>query len=122
MDNILAALIGAVGAVVRYLFDRWVMSRTKGDFPLGTFSVNMSGALILGFLFGLLQSHLLSHAGYLIFGTGLVGAYTTFSTLSFESFGLIREGQLIPAIINMAGSFLAGLAMVSLGYLLGAHI
>ncbi len=122
MDNVFAALIGAVGAIARYLFDRWVMSRTNGDFPLGTFAVNMSGALILGFLFGLLTSHLLSHAGYLILGTGLVGTYTTFSTLSFESFGLLREGQVISAIINMAGSFLAGLAMVALGYLLGVHL
>ncbi len=122
MDSALAAIIGAAGAVVRYLFDRWVMSRISGDFPFGTFAVNITGALVLGFLFGMLKAHLLTHGGYLIFGTGLVGAYTTFSTLSFESFGLLREGQLILAILNMAGSFAVGLVMVSLGYLLGAHL
>src|SRR4029078_7893224 len=70
------ALIGGVGAVLRFLVDRAVSKRVARPFPFGTLMVNLSGALLLGFLAGLVLS---PHVA-LLAGTAFVGSYTTFST------------------------------------------
>jgi CrcB protein len=113
---------GFVGAPTRLLADRFVADRIETDFPLGTFLVNMSGSLILGFLSGLgLAGHLPSDVEALA-GTGFCGAYTTFSTWSYETVRLLEEGELLEAMANSLVSLVAGLAAAGAGLALGLAV
>ena len=89
MSLLLVALGAAVGAVSRWLTDRFVQSRHTSFFPWGTFTVNVLGSLVLGFLLGLDTAPDL----LLVLGTGFCGGFTTFSTFSFETVVLAGEGR-----------------------------
>jgi len=116
-----AFLIAAgIGAPARYLLDGWVQDRTTGAFPWGTFTVNVSGCLALGLLTGLGLHHGLDGTTRTVVGTGGLGAYTTFSTFTFESVRLAEDGALDVAFRNAAGGLLVGLAAASAGLLLMA--
>jgi CrcB protein len=110
----------AVGAPSRYLLDGWIQDRTRGAFPWGTFTVNVSGSLLLGVLTGLGLYHELDATTRTVLGTGGLGAYTTFSTFTFETVRLAEEGALDEAFRNAAASFLVGLAAASAGLALTA--
>ena len=100
---------GAAGAVARYLLDRAVAERGRGAFPRGTLVVNVTGSLLLGVITGLALHHGLSKSAKIVLGTGFCGAYTTFSTFTFETVRLVEEGALAEAFRNAAGT-LAGCA------------
>jgi CrcB protein len=106
---------GAGGAVARYLLDRAVADRTAGAFPWGTFVINVTGSLLLGVITGLALHHGLSRTSRIVLGTGFCGAYTTFSTFSFETIRLVEEGALPEAFRNAAGTLVAGAAAAALG-------
>jgi CrcB protein len=106
---------GAGGAVARYLLDRAVADRTAGAFPWGTFVINVTGSLLLGVMTGLALHHGLSRTSRIVLGTGFCGAYTTFSTFSFETIRLVEEGALAEAFRNAAGTLVAGAAAAALG-------
>ena len=111
-----AFLIAAgIGAPARYLVDGWVQDRTGGAFPWGTFAVNVSGCLALGLLTGLGLHHDLDGTTRTVVGTGGLGAYTTFSTFTFETVRLAEEGSVDLAFRNAAASLLVGLAAASAG-------
>ena len=99
-------VIGGFGSVARYMVDRTVARRSAGSFPFGTFTVNISGATLLGFLSGLM----LSHEVFLLAGTAFMGAYTTFSTWMLETQRLGEERQFGPAIANIVVSVALGIA------------
>jgi CrcB protein len=105
----LVALAGAAGAPARYILDTLISERVEGVFPLGTMVVNVSGSFVLGLLGGL------AHAPYLILGTGLIGAYTTFSTFSFETLQLLEAGEVRSALINVLVSVAAGTLAAAAG-------
>ena len=110
---------GFVGAILRYLVSGWVYSLSGSDFPLGTLVVNVVGSFILGLVLGL-SDHFILHPQVMLFLTiGLLGAFTTYSTFSYESWSLIEVGSYGEALLNMAASLLLGLAAIALGLLLG---
>jgi fluoride exporter len=111
-------LIGGVGAVLRFLVDSNVSARTAGSFPYGTLAVNLSGALLLGFLSGLVLSPHLA----LLAGTAFVGSYTTFSTWMLETQRLTEERQMGPAVANIVVSVALGLAAAWLGLWIGGRL
>jgi CrcB protein len=110
----------AIGAPARYLVDGWVHDRTGATFPWGTFAVNVSGCFVLGVLTGLGLYHHLGSTPRTVLGTGGMGAYTTFSTFSFETVRLAEEGSLDRAVGNAVGGLVAGLAAAALGLALAA--
>ena len=112
------AALGAAGSIARFLLDHFVSSRAKGSFPLGTFAVNVSGALLLG----LLSGAAVAGQAFVLAGTATLGSYTTFSTWMLESHRLAEEGELRGAGANIAGSLLAGFAAVALGHAIGAAL
>ena len=109
------AVIGGVGAVLRFVVDRAVAARASGSFPVGTLVVNLSGAILLGLVSGLALSDVLGHDAAFLAGTAFVGAYTTFSTWMYETHRLAEERQLWPAVANIVVSVLAGVAAAGLG-------
>jgi len=111
---------GAGGAVVRYGLDRTVGDRTQGVFPWGTLAVNVTGSLLLGLIAGLALHHGLSRAARIVLGTGFCGAYTTFSTFTFETVRLVEEGALAEAFRNTAGTLVTCGAAAALGLALPA--
>jgi CrcB protein len=108
-------LAAGIGAPARYLVDGLVQDRTSGAFPWGTFVVNVSGCFLLGVLTGMGLYHDLDPTLHTVVGTGGLGAYTTFSTFSFETVRLAEEGAINEAMRNAAGSFVAGLAAAAVG-------
>jgi CrcB protein len=114
------AVAGAIGALARYGLEGLVSRRAPGAFPWGTFVVNVSGAFVLGFVFTVMTEQF-TVAPWIrgAVTIGLLGAYTTFSTLSFESYRLLEDGAIGIAAANMFGSLAAGLAAVYLGVITG---
>ena len=106
---------GGGGAVARFLLDRAVVDRTRGVFPWGTLVINVTGSLLLGLITGLALHHGLSKSAKIVLGTGFCGAYTTFSTFSFETVRLIEEGALTEAFRNVAATTVACGAAAALG-------
>jgi CrcB protein len=111
---------GAVGAPLRYVVDRAVAERLGGAFPWGTFVVNATGSLFLGFLTGLALYHGFPAAPKVVLGTGFCGAYTTFSTFSFDSVRLLEAGDVDVALRNVAGTFAVCAAAAAVGLALAA--
>ncbi len=114
------ALVGAVGAVARYVVDGYVASRGRGTFPVGTLAVNVTGSLALGAVVGLAMYHALPTTPKVLIGSGFCGAYTTFSTLTFESAVLVRDGSRSMAALNVVVNVTAGCAAAAAGLALAA--
>ncbi|MFI5891324.1 fluoride efflux transporter CrcB [Actinoplanes sp. NPDC051513] len=114
MTLLLVALGAAIGAPLRYLTDRAVQSRHDSVFPWGTFSVNVAGSLLLGFLAGLPAGS----AWTALLGTGFCGALTTYSTFSYETLRLTQDGFRFYALVNVIASVVAGLGAAGVGLLL----
>jgi CrcB protein len=108
-------LLGGAGAVGRFALDQAVSARAGRGFPYGTLVVNISGAVLLGFLTGLALDARIA----LLAGTALVGSYTTFSTWMFETQRLAEDRQVSGVAGNIAVSLVLGLAGAALGRLVG---
>lgn len=110
---LLVGIGGAAGSALRYLTGIWAGRWLEGGLPLGTFTVNLVGCLLAGFLSGLLAGRGQREL-HLLLITGFCGGYTTFSSFSLESFSLLQQGSL-SGLVYMAASLLLGLAGVFLG-------
>jgi CrcB protein len=114
---------GFAGAVARYAVDGWVAAATRGAFPWGTLTVNLSGSLVLGILFAASAERAVLpaeiRAPLLI---GFLGSYTTFSTLALESWRLIEDGSVGLSVVNIAATSLLGLVAVVVGLSIGRAI
>jgi CrcB protein len=121
--TILAVAVGGlIGAPSRFLIDRRISDRWESDFPLGTFAINVSGSLVLGLVVGLsLAGHLPSEWKAFL-GTGFCGAFTTFSTWSFETVRLFEEGEYFQGSLNVVLSLALGLAAAGAGLALGLSV
>jgi CrcB protein len=114
----LVALAGALGALSRYGVHGFVQSRTASRFPYGTVVVNLSGSFVLGLIVGLATYQGLDADVRTVVGTGFIGAYTTFSSFSYDTFGLLEEGATPAAWVNALGSIAGGLAAATAGFVL----
>lgn len=110
----LVAIGGAFGALTRFQLGRMISQKANTIFPLGTFVINISGAILLGLLTGIDVSNRV----YLLFGDGFLGAYTTFSTFMYEGFNLFQGKEKMNAFAYIAGSLIFGI----IGYVAGFEI
>jgi CrcB protein len=116
------AVAGAVGALARWGLGSWFGQRFP-TFPWGTLVINLSWSFVLGVLFAaLVERGVGSPTVRLALMTGLLGAYTTFSTFSLETFRLIEDGAGRSALVNVALSLVLGLAAVWVGVLAGRAV
>jgi len=107
---------GTAGTLLRYALAGWVVQRAGTSFPLGTLIVNLSGCFLVGFLTSLIESRWpFSASARLFLIAGFCGAFTTFSTLIFEFYGLIRNGELLKAFLYSGISFAAGFLLFCAG-------
>lgn len=121
MIALLAVGAGAlVGAPLRFVVDQVVSARSAGVFPWGTYLINATGALLLGLLAGMASHHILRPLPLAFLGTGFCGAYTTFSTFTYETLRLIEEGSLRAAALNVFASLGAGLLAAAAGFSLAS--
>jgi fluoride exporter len=109
------AALGGLGAVARFLLDTTVAGRWRGQFPAGTFAVNITGTIALGLLVGLAPST----DAMRLAGTALIGSYTTFSTWMLEAERAAEEGEDRVAALNLALSLASGVAAAALGRAIG---
>jgi CrcB protein len=117
---LLVGLGGFLGAIARYVMDGWVLGALGGAFPWGTLVINLSGAFALGLLFALsIERALLPADIRAPVMVGFLGAYTTFSTLTLETWRLAEGGSYGLALANMGGSMALGLIAVVAGLALG---
>jgi CrcB protein len=118
----LIVFIGAgLGGVLRYLMSPAVQNLSKDwSFPIGTFSVNMLGCFVIGFLGQLAESKGLFQGDTRLFlFVGMLGGFTTFSSFGFETFQLLRDGQILYAMLNAVLQVAIGLLLVWAGWVLG---
>ncbi|HJQ19718.1 MAG TPA: fluoride efflux transporter CrcB [Gemmatimonadaceae bacterium] len=113
------ALGSAVGGVARWALTAWVQTRAGLAFPWGTFLVNASGALLLGFLARFaLATPAIGPEMRLLLTTGLCGGYTTFSTFTYETAVLLEQGEYGRASTYVVASVLVALIAMFAGFLL----
>ena len=116
MRYLVISLGGVLGANARYLLGNWVAARYGTSFPYGTMLINVSGSFVIGFFLVLITERFVVHPNWrLFFAVGFLGAYTTFSTFSFESVALIQGGSWLLSLANMVGSVALGLVAVLAG-------
>jgi CrcB protein len=123
MEYLVIGLGGFLGANARYVVASWAARRFGVLFPYGTFIINVSGSFILAFFLAYLQDRTFIHPHYrLFFAVGFLGAYTTFSTFTYESLRLVQEGSLGLGLVNIVGSAILGLLGALFGFVLGGLV
>ena len=123
MTWVLVALGGAGGSVLRYGVGRMAVAYLGSTTVMGTFLVNVTGSLALGFFMGLaLERSIIPVNLRSLLAIGLLGGYTTFSTFTFESLRLVEDGELFKAALSVLGNVVLGLGAAYLGILLGRAV
>ena len=117
MSAVLVGIGGVLGSIVRFALSKRISRASNSAYPLGTFLINVSGALLLGIVAALNVPDSLS----LLFATGFLGAYTTFSTFMYEGFTLFEGGCQRQSVLYMASTLALGLLFFALGFY-GTHL
>ncbi len=114
---------GFIGAIVRYTLSLWIDGHAGTTFPLATFLINVTGSFVLGLLSGALEfATSVPPEVRLTVGVGFLGAYTTFSTFSYETLRLVEAGDTAIAVGYVAASVAAGFTAAILGMALGRSL
>ncbi|WMJ86396.1 fluoride efflux transporter CrcB [Anaerocolumna sp. MB42-C2] len=114
MELIFVGLGGALGSLTRYQAGKIISGKYSIAFPIGTFMINITGAILLGIISSM-------DAGkniYLLFGDGFLGAYTTFSTFMYEGFQLFQKNKKLNAFTYIISSLVLGILGYGIGYCL----
>ena len=115
----LIAFGGALGSIARYWVGSTISSRVGTRFPYGTFVINMTACIIIGFALTYLGKRAdLNPMWRFLIPIGFVGAYSTFSTYEWETLSTLRSGALLLSALYAVGSLIMGLAAVWAGSLL----
>jgi CrcB protein len=109
VQYLVISLGGILGANARYILGTWIAGRYGTSFPYGTLVINISGSFVIGLFLTLIAERFVLHPHWrLFFAVGFLGAYTTFSTFSYESVVLIQNGAWRLGLVNMVGSVVLG--------------
>ena len=115
---ILVAAGGALGSMARYGMEDVVHRYAPPFFPAGTFAVNVIGCLLFGVIVSLAEERfVIGPGGRAFLLVGILGGFTTFSTFTFETFGLLRDGELGRALLNAGGQVAIGILAMWTGYI-----
>ena len=118
----LILLVGAggfIGSVGRYLVQLLFCKNTLSVFPYNTIIVNILGSLLIGIIYALSEKQNIMTPEWRIFlATGICGGFTTFSAFSYENISLLRDGQLMQALVYSSLSIIFGLLATYIGIIL----
>jgi len=113
---LLVGLGGAIGSMLRYLATEIIPSN---HMPYGTISVNLVGSMLLGIMFGAVAADVIINQNYvLLFGTGVLGAFTTMSAFAMDTVTL-SEDELSKTVIYITITIFGSIGFAWLGYKLG---
>jgi fluoride exporter len=120
----MAIAIGAVpGALCRYYLTRWSLQWFGAGFPFGTFAINLSGALVMGFFATLTMERAIASPDLrALVAIGFLGSYTTFSTYALDTTTLLHSGYWGKSLIYWSGSAILGVACLEMGSALARKI
>ncbi len=113
---------GAVGAIMRYSVTYFTAKSTQSAYPWATFLVNLAGAFLIGFFWGIFEKTNVSTNIKSFVLIGLIGSFTTFSTLSFEAVKLFQQGHTKLGLFHVGVTNILGLALVIIGFLSAQQI
>lgn len=117
----LVIFVGAgMGGLARFALSGWIQSASGSGFPWGTMVVNVSGSLLLTFVYGVLEGMPASAEWRAFLGIGVLGGYTTFSTFSYEAMRFVQDGEWARAFLYVAGSVGLSLAGATAGFVLAS--
>ncbi|MGD0830875.1 MAG: fluoride efflux transporter CrcB [Terracidiphilus sp.] len=120
---LLIAAGGALGSIARYWVGSTISGRMGTRFPFGTFVINMTACIIIGFSLTYLGRRAgLSPAWRFLIPVGFIGAYSTFSTYEWETLSTLRSGAFAMASLYAFGSLILGLAATWCGAVLAEAI
>jgi fluoride exporter len=113
----MAIALGAIpGALCRYYLTRWCTQWFGAGFPFGTFIINLSGALVMGFFATFtMEKAIASPDLRALVAIGFLGSYTTFSTYALDTANLLHSGQWAKSLIYWSGSAVLGVVCLELG-------
>lgn len=119
----LLVVFGALGTLARYGLQGFVQERTGATFPYGTLVVNLVGCFLLGGIAEYALAHLTISPEWRIgITTGFFGAFTTFSTFSWETARLLQDGEWLRGSVYVLVSLVGGLALVFVGMRIAERI
>jgi CrcB protein len=117
------AVGGAFGSIARYWVGSTVASRLGTKFPYGTFVINLTACVMIGFSLTFLAKRTgLNPAWRFLVPIGFIGAYSTFSTYEWETLSTLRSGAFLEASLYAFGSLFLGLVATWLGVLIAEAI
>jgi fluoride exporter len=123
MNVVLVFLGGGIGAVARYWMQGAVYRIVGASFPYGTLAVNVAGSFCIGFLMLVFEERFLVQPSLRVFLTiGILGGFTTFSSFSFETLALLREGSIVAGLLNARVSVATCLGATWFGTIIGKMI
>ncbi|MEW8960125.1 MAG: fluoride efflux transporter CrcB [Moorella sp. (in: firmicutes)] len=123
MHYLYIGLGGFLGAIVRFTLGQAVSKRSKGTFPTGTLIINLTGAFLLELFLGTPAfAHIFGNGLLLAITTGFLGAYTTFSTFSYEVVRLAEDGEIVNALAYLTGTLILGLLFALAGHALSGML
>lgn len=114
MDIILVGIGGVFGSTARYILGKAITQKARSTFPLGTFIINITGAILLGLVTGFNPGSDIR----LLFADGFLGAYTTFSTFMYEGFSLFRDNEKKNAFVYIIVTLVLGI----IGFIIGSGL
>lgn len=120
LEFVSIAVAGGFGAALRLALDAWVRSRTSGILPWGTIAINLMGSFAIGVLIGVSTPWGIPESVHLVFGLGLLGGFTTFSTISVETVELLRERRYVAGFGVSLGVLILSASLAGAGWWLGA--
>jgi CrcB protein len=106
---------------MRYLLSKQ-LNPVFDNFYLGTFTVNIIGSLLIGFLIGFELKYIMSKPYLLLLVTGFCGGFTTFSAFALENYLLLKEGQMTSVFLNIGLSVILGVLFVFLGFYIAKQL
>lgn len=110
MDYLWVGLGGLIGANIRLFLSRAIADRAGTAFPYGTFTINITGSLLIGIIMTLLTERWVADPAWrLVLVVGFLGGYTTFSSYTFEAINLFEQGQTARGLTYVFGSNILGL-------------
>ncbi|OUS28729.1 camphor resistance protein CrcB [Thalassotalea sp. 42_200_T64] len=119
MIYLFVAIGGAGGACLRFFIAQLVLNSLGKGFPFATLIVNITGSLVMGVLYGLIEQGVIEVVLYrTLIGIGFLGAFTTFSTFSLDTLLLLQQGEIMKAMLNVLLNVLLCVMAAGLGMFL----